>query len=174
MPSPDQSQVYLRLMDIEIRTIQQSDNPHLAAIVRTTLAEFGANRPGTVYFDHTTDNLFELFQTPGSTYFVATDKQLLVGGAGIFPSDGLPNDTCELVKMYLLPQARGKGVGKLLIEKCLSFAKNEGYKKVYLETMPELRKAIHVYEKFNFTYLPAPMGNTGHFGCDIWMIKELE
>ena len=65
-------------------------------------------------------------------------------------------------------------MGKLLIEKCLAFAKQAGYKKVYLETLPELKKAIHVYEKFNFDYLPGPMGNTGHFGCDVWMIKELD
>lgn len=161
-------------MDIQIRTIESSDNPRLARIVRDTLAEFGANRPGTVFFDPTTDHLFELFQTPNSTYFVASDKDILLGGAGIFPSYGLPADTCELVKMYLLPEARGKGIGRLLIERCLDFAKKAGYKRVYLETMPELRKAIHVYEKFNFDYLPGPMGNTGHFGCDVWMIKELE
>lgn len=160
-------------MNIHIRTIQPSDNKELAAIVRNTLAEFGANRPGTVYFDSSTDTLFELFQTPRSIYYVAINEEKPVGGAGIFPSAGLPRDTCELVKMYLLPEARGVGVGRLLIEKCLAFAKEAGYKKVYLETLPELKKAIHVYEKFNFTYLPGPMGNTGHFGCDVWMIREL-
>ena len=165
--------MYLRFMDIHIRTIQPRDNKELAIIVRNTLAEFGANRPGTVYFDSSTDTLFEVFQVPRSIYYVATDEGKLVGGAGIFPSEGLPEDVCELVKMYLLPQARGLGIGKLLIEKCLAFAKEAGYKKAYLETLPELKKAIHVYEKFNFTYLPGPMGNTGHFGCDVWMIREL-
>ena len=160
-------------MDIEIRTIQPSDNSGIADIIRNTLAEFGANRQGTVYFDSSTDRLFETFQAPGSIYYVAINKNILVGGAGIFPSDGLPEDTCELVKMYLIPVARGLGLGKVLIEHCLSFAKKAGYKRVYLETMPELKKAIQVYEKFNFTHLPGPMGNTGHFGCDIWMIREL-
>jgi putative acetyltransferase len=160
-------------MDIEIRTIQPTDNKALATIVRNTLAEFGANRPGTVFFDPSTDSLFEVFQTPRSVYYVAVDKDKLVGGAGIFPSNGLPEDVCELVKMYLVPAVRGMGVGRLLIEKCLAFARDAGYKKVYLETLPELKKAIHVYERFNFTYLPGPMGNTGHFGCDVWMIREL-
>ena len=160
-------------MDIEIRTIQPTDNKALAIIVRNTLAEFGANRPGTVFFDPSTDSLFEVFQTPRSIYYVAVDKDKLVGGAGIFPSNGLPEGVCELVKMYLLPEVRGMGVGKLLIEKCLGFAREAGYKKVYLETLPELKKAIHVYEKFDFTYLPGPMGNTGHFGCDVWMIRDL-
>ena len=160
-------------MDIQIRTIRHSDNSDLARIVRNTLAEFGANRPGTVYFDPTTDHLFELFQAPRSIYFVAFQNDELVGGAGIFPTADLPEDTCELVKMYLVPQVRGQGIGRLLIEKCLEFAKEVGYRRVYLETLPELKKAIHVYEKFNFTYLPGPMGNSGHFGCDIWMIREL-
>src|SRR5688500_13828486 len=161
-------------MDVQIRTIQPFDNKEIATIVRNTLTEFGANRPGTVYFDPSTDKLYEVFQTPRSIYYVAFNKDMLVGGAGIFPSEGLPEDVCELVKMYLVPEVRGMGVGRLLIEKCIAFAKQAGYKKIYLETLPELKKAIHVYEKFNFTYLPGPMGNTGHFGCDVWMIKELE
>ena len=160
-------------MDLQIRTIHPSDNKALATIVRNTLAEFGANRPGTVYFDPSTDSLFELFQVPRSIYYVAIHQDKPVGGAGIFPSEGLPEDVCELVKMYLLPEVRGMGAGRQLIEKCLAFAREAGYKRVYLETLPELKKAIHVYEKFNFTYLPGPMGNTGHFGCDVWMIRDL-
>ena len=161
-------------MDIEIRTIQPSDDSGIADIIRNTLAEFGANRPGTVYFDSSTDRLFETFQAPGSVYYVALNKNKLVGGAGIFPSGGLPEGTCELVKMYLIPAARGLGLGKLLIERCLSFAKQAGYKRIYLETMPELKQALNVYAKFGFEYLKGPMGNSGHTGCSLWMLKKLE
>ena len=158
---------------INIRPIKATDNAALAVIIRHSLSEFGANKPGTVYYDPTTDALYELFQTPGSFYLVAEENNQLLGGAGIFPSGGLPEGVCELVKMYLHNNARGKGLGRLMIEKCLLEAKNTGYKNVYLETMPELRKAISVYEKFGFRHLNGPMGNTGHFGCDMWMIKEL-
>ena len=158
---------------INIRPIKATDNAALAVIIRDSLSEFGANKPGTVYYDPTTDALYELFQTPGSFYLVAEENNQLLGGAGIFPSGGLPEGVCELVKMYLHNNARGKGLGRLMIEKCLLEAKNTGYKNVYLETMPELRKAISVYEKFGFRHLNGPMGNTGHFGCDMWMIKEL-
>jgi putative acetyltransferase len=161
------------MQEIKITTIQPADNADLAVIIRSSLAEFGANKPGTVFFDPTTDELFDLFQKPGSVYYVATQGSTIIGGAGIFPSDGLPEGVCELVKMYLKKEARGRGLGKLLIDKCLHTAKEMGYKKVYLETMPELRKAVSVYEKFGFEYLNGPMGNTGHFGCDVWMIKEL-
>jgi len=158
---------------VTIRTIQPGDNQALAVIIRNALTEFGANKPGTVYYDATTDALYNLFQQQGSIYYVAEANGELMGGAGIFPSPGLPTDTCELVKMYLSPNARGKGMGKMLIEKALEFARNAGYLKVYIETMPELRKAMSVYEKFGFKYLDGPMGNTGHFGCGIWMLKEL-
>jgi putative acetyltransferase len=158
---------------VTIRTIQPADNPALAVIIRNALAEFGANKPGTVYFDATTDALYELFQQPGSIYYVAEMNGELIGGAGIFPSPGLPDGTCELVKMYLSPVARGKGIGRSLIEKALEFAAAAGYRNVYIETMPELRKAMSVYEKFGFQYLDGPLGNTGHFGCDIWMLKSL-
>lgn len=159
---------------ITIRQIQASDNRTLAGIVRNTLAEFGANHPGTVYYDPTTDTLYELFQQKGSIYYVAELDGEIVGGAGIYPSNGLPANTCELVKMYLLPQARGKGLGKILIDKVLAFARDWGYRFVYIETMPELKKAMSVYEKFGFKYLDAPIGNTGHTGCSIWMLKEFE
>lgn len=160
-------------MNISIRTIQPADNTFLSKIVKDTLAEFGANHPGTVYYDPTTDALYELFQKEGAAYFVAELNNEIVGGGGIYPTNGLPADTCELVKMYLLPQARGKNLGRTLIEKCIAFAKEAGYKKVYLESMPELKQALKVYAKFGFAYLKGPMGNSGHTGCSLWMLKEL-
>ena len=158
---------------VTIRDIRKEDNPALAKVVKNTLAEFGANHPNTVYYDPTTDTLFEVFQTPRSKYFLAEINNKIVGGGGIYPTDGLPPDTCELVKMYLLPEARGLGLGRLLIEKCLQFAKESGYKNVYLETMPELKNALKVYEKMGFKYLAGPMGNSGHFGCELWMMTHI-
>jgi len=145
----------------------------LATIVRNTLAEFKANKPGTVYYDRTTDHLYELFQKQGAEYFVAEMNNEIVGGGGIYPTDGLPTDTCELVKMYLLPKARGLNLGRTLIEKCIEAAKSYGYKNIYLETMPELKQALNTYAKFGFEYLKGPMGNSGHTGCDLWMLKRI-
>lgn len=156
-----------------LRTIEAGDDAPLAMIIRNALAEFKADKPGTVYYDPTTDHLFELFQSPGSIYWVAVLDEKLVGGAGIYPTDGLGADTCELVKLYLSPAARGHGLGKALVARCLESAATIGYKKVYLETMPELTVAIPMYEKMGFTYLDAAMGNSGHSGCDVWMVKNI-
>ncbi len=160
-------------MSVIIRNIQPADNPVLAKIIRNTLAEFKANHPGTVYYDPTTDALFELFQKQGSTYNVAEVDGEIAGGGGIYPTDGLFEATCELVKMYLLPQARGLGLGRMMIEKCLQQAKEMGYKKVYLESMPELKQALNVYAKLGFEYLKSPLGNSGHTGCTLWMMKAI-
>jgi putative acetyltransferase len=75
--------------------------------------------------------------------------------------------------MYLLPEVRGIGLGRKLISECLQRATETGYRQVYLESMPELTKALKVYEIFGFEYLDGPMGNTGHFGCERWMLKSL-
>ena len=137
------------------------------------MAEFGAANPGTVYFDPTTDALFELFQTKNAAYFIAEKDGKILGGGGIYPTEGLPPDTCELVKMYLLPEARGIGLGRTLIEKCLETAKINGFRQVYLETLDELHLALKIYAKFGFEYLSAPLGDSKHFGCGLWMLKKL-
>ncbi|MBW0178269.1 GNAT family N-acetyltransferase [Sediminibacterium sp.] len=159
---------------IIVRHIEPRDNAAMALIIRNALSEFGANKPGTVYYDDSTDHLYELFlAAPLSEYFVAEKDGVLIGGAGIYPTDALPAGTCELVKMYLSPAARGLGLGRSMINRCMEAAKAKGFQQIYLETMPELKKAVSVYEKFGFTYLPGPMGNSGHNGCDIWMIRKL-
>ena len=162
------------MQDFLIRTIQPGDDKVLATIIRDTLAEFKANKPGTVYFDETTDHLSDVFKASGSIYFVAELNEEIMGGSGIYPTANLPEGTCELVKLYLSSKARGRGLGKTLLQKCIAAAKELGYKKIYLETMPELTIAIPMYEKLGFTYLPAAQGSSGHTGCDVWMIKNLE
>jgi len=159
--------------NITIRLIEPTDNATLAIIIRNALTEFNANKPGTVYFDESTDHLYELFKSGNGIYQVAVINNEVVGGGGIFPTDGLDADTCELVKMYLAPVARGKGLGKMLMQECMNTAQKASYKKVYLETMPELVIAVPMYEKFGFNYLKGPLGNSGHNGCDIWMLKIL-
>lgn len=161
-------------MQITTRLIEKKDNAILAKIVRQVMEEFGVNLPDTVYTDPTTDHLFELFQKDKAVYNVAEVDGKVVGGGGIYPTDGLPDGVCELVKMWLLPEARGLGLGRAMIEKCLQQAKELGFNKVYLESMPELKQALNIYEKFGFQYLKAQMGNSGHTGCQKWMIKSLE
>lgn len=160
-------------MDFQLRPIEASDDAELAKIIRQTLAEFGANHKGTVFDDPSTDHLSKLFQGKGSVYFVAEINGRIVGGGGLFPTEGLPPGTCEFVKMYLLTEARGHGIGKALIAKNLEMAGMLGYNQIYLETMPELKTALGIYERAGWNYLKGPMGNSGHTGCSLWMLRPV-
>jgi putative acetyltransferase len=161
------------MQQLILRTIQPGDNAAIATIIRKGLEDFDAHKPGTVYFDPTTDHLSSVFTMPGSKYFIAEENGMILGGSGIYPTANLPEGTCELVKLYLSAASRGKGIGKLLAQQCFAAAKEMGYTKIYLETLPELNIAVPMYEKLGFSYLDAPLGNSGHTGCNIWMIKNL-
>ena len=156
-----------------MRLLRKEDNPEIARIIRAVLTEFKANKPGTVYYDPTTDDLFTLFSADNSEYWILEVDGKMVGGSGVYPTANLPDGCCELVKLYLLPEVRGKGYGKMLIEKCFESAKKFNFKQMYLETMPELKNAMGLYERCGFEYLKGPLGSSGHFGCDLWMLKDL-
>lgn len=158
---------------IAIRPIEEKDNDTIALLIREVLTEFGADKPGTVFTDPTTDRLFQLFQTPKSYYFIAEKEEKIIGGCGIFPTEGLPVGCTELVKLYVSSSVRGQGIGKLLLEMSCEQARKEGYEELYLETLPELHIAVGLYEHLGFEYLEKPYGNSGHFACDLWMVKKL-
>lgn len=161
-------------MSVTLRPIQPGDNALLTKIIRASLEEFDVPKQGTVYSDPTTDALFELFiNTPGSCYFVVEEDGVLLGGCGVYPTPGLPAGYAELVKLYLTSSSRGKGIGKMLMDKCFEAALNLGYTHLYLESFPQLAKAVSLYHKAGFVSIDHALGNSGHFACTIWMVKEL-
>lgn len=156
-----------------LRKIQPQDNEQIAKVIRDIFEELNAPKEGTAYADPILDQLYEEYQKPKSVYFVIEHEEKVVGGGGLAPLENATEEFCELQKMYLAPQARGLGLGKEIIEKSLAFAKEEGFLKCYLETLPFMKDARKLYEKMGFQYLTKPMGCTGHTSCDVWMIKEL-
>ena len=161
------------MQESTIRSIRKEDNKALASIIRSTFEEFAATTAGTVYEDPTTDDLYSLFDRAGAVCWVAELNGAIAGCAGIYPTQGLPAGCCEFVKFYLAPAARNKGIGGHLMNTCITSAKELGYSQIYLESLPEFSKAIGLYTKAGFRQLPSPLGNSGHFGCNIWMIREV-
>ena len=61
----------------------------------------------------------------------------------------------------------------MLLSKSIHEAKEMGYQSIYLESIPEFSKAVSIYEKQGFQYLTNPLGNSGHTGCNLWMLKQI-
>ena len=157
-----------------IRPIELKDNQQLALAIRAVLIEMGVPKIGTAYEDKELDEMYETYDANRSRYFIIEKAGDILGGAGISPlKDGAPN-VCELQKMYFMPDARGKGKGKEMIHKCLSFARAQKFDLCYIETMPNMLDAQTLYKKVGFEYIQHPMGNTGHSSCPVWMTKSLK
>jgi putative acetyltransferase len=159
--------------DFIIREITPADNAELATVIRSVLLEMGAPKIGTAYEDTATDHMFETYQKQKAAYFVVEHKNKVVGGAGIAQLDNYEGNVCELQKMYFSPIARGKGLGTKLISDCLKKAKKFNFESCYLETLPYMKSAVKLYKKYGFKNLEKPMGNTNHYSCNVWMIKEI-
>ena len=158
-------------MTYKIRPIEPKDNAAVEAIIRACLVEFGGNREGTAWFDPGLGRFSEVYQGEGRAYWVAEDEEgRVVGGTGIGALDGVPG-VCELQKMYCLPEARGTGAAALLMDAALAFARAR-YEKCYLETFGNMKAAHRFYEKRGFRRVDAPLGSTGHFGCDVMYLLE--
>lgn len=160
-------------MSFKIREIQQKDNQQIADLIRKVLVEMGVPKVGTAYEDKSLEDMNATYQPSKMQYFVVEENGTLIGGSGIAPLQGLENEVCELQKMYFLPEARGRGIGAHMMETCLHFAKSVGFKKCYLETLPYMENARHLYTKTGFKSLEKPMGDTGHYNCTMWMLKDL-
>ena len=156
-----------------IRSVNQSDNKSLSVILRKVLVEMKIPQKGSAYEDPELSNMYEAYQFPRSKYFVVEENKKILGGAGISPLKEGDINICELQKMYFHKTIRGRGIGQKLIEICLDFALESGYEKCYIETMPNMVDAQKLYLKKGFQYINAPLGNTGHSACLVWMIKKI-
>ncbi|MBC3848039.1 GNAT family N-acetyltransferase [Winogradskyella echinorum] len=163
----------MRKDTIVIREIELKDNPKIAQAIRSVLIEYGVPKVGTAYEDKALDCMTETYDQDKMTYFVVAKGDDILGGAGISPLDNYEGNVCELQKMYFMSEARGKGLGSQMMAKCLEFAKQSGFEQCYLETLPYMVEARKLYRKVGFESLDKPLGNTGHYSCTEWMIKDL-
>ena len=134
-------------MNYIIREIEPKDNLTIASVIRNVFEELDAPKVGTAYADPHLNTLFEVYQDDNVIYFVIEKDKIILGGCGIGKLIDAEIKICELQKMYLAKEARGKGIAKELMQKCLTFAKQVGYDKCYIETLPFMKDAQKLYLK---------------------------
>jgi putative acetyltransferase len=158
---------------MQIRPIEPRDDAGMASIIRTVMPEFGATGCGFAINDPEVDWMSRAYAQPRCAYFVVEDEGVVLGGGGIAPLEGGDAATCELRKMYFLPAARGRGAGVAMMERCLEAARELGFRQCYLETLSGMDAAMKLYERSGFRRIDAPMGNTGHGGCNTFYLRAL-
>lgn len=156
---------------VAIRPVRAADDAALAAIIRAGMGEFGLC--GGPADEPEVDAISRAFGGPRSAFFVAEADGRVLGGGGIGPLAGGPDDACELRKMYLAPDARGRGAGRRLLEACLGAARARGYRTCRLATLGRMERARRLYERSGFLPAEEEIRGTGHAGCDRWYSLDL-
>ncbi len=160
-------------MNTEIRLISSADDQAIHDIIKAVGKEFGAVGDGFGPGDAEVSAMSEHYlRINRSCYYVAVLQGKVVGGCGIAPFNN-SSQVCELRKLFLIPGARGLGIGKALTEQCLNDARSMGYQQCYLDTLSNMHKAISLYKRFGFRNLESSLDGSEHGGCDVWMINEL-
>lgn len=157
-----------------LRPSRPDDDPALAAVIRTVMTSYGAVGPGFSIEDVEVDRMHETYDAPHSLLLVVDDGTgRAIGCGGIAPLEGGDPDTCELKKMYFLPEARGRGLGRELIATLEAAARDRGFRVVYLETLDTMHEAAKLYERMRYSPIPGPLGHTGHNRCNHFYTKRL-
>ena len=158
---------------LTVRPIEARDDAAIAAIIRTVMPEFGAVGSGFAIADPEVDWMHRAYAAPRCAYFVVERDGVVEGGGGIAPLEGGDPGTCELRKMYFLPSLRGLGAGTALMAHCLDAARAAGFQQCYLETLSGMDAAMRLYARSGFQRITAPMGATGHGGCNTFYLRAL-
>lgn len=159
--------------DYSVRPAKAGDNAAVARIIRDVMTEFGAVGCNYSISDPEVDAMYEAYPAPAAAFFVVEQGGSVLGCGGMGPLSGGEDGVCELRKMYFRPELRGTGMGSRLLLRILEAAREAGYTLCYLETLDNMEGARRLYLKHGFGFIDKPLGNTGHSGCNTWMVKEL-
>lgn len=156
-----------------IRPILPEDDARLAQIIRQNLEKKHLNIPGTAYFDPELAHLSRFYAAlpEKRAYFVAECGGEVLGGAGYAECSAF-EDCAELQKLYLSDSAKGKGLGRRLMETVEDRARQAGYRRLYLETHSILDAAIRLYEWRGYRSIDRPP-SVQHGTMDRFYLREL-
>jgi putative acetyltransferase len=129
------------------RDARHGDEPAVRRIVFAVLGEYGLS-PDPAGTDADLDDLAASYADRGGVFRIVEDDQgEIVGCGGLFR---LTETGAEIRKMYLLPAARGQGIGRALLEDLIAAARERGCTRLSLETASVLKEAMALYRRFGF------------------------
>lgn len=130
-----------------IRPATSDDAEAIRTLVIGVLEEFGLRCSHEGVDVDLNDIESNYFRSGGFFDVLLDDTDRIVGSVGVFAQS---NEACELRKMYLLPKYRGRGLGRLLLDRAMQEARSLGFRRMELETSSQLVRAIALYQKYGF------------------------
>lgn len=153
-----------------IRDWQPRDRQAAVNLIGSVLAEYGLGwEPDAT--DRDVVDVEGSYHATGGEFWVVETGARVVGTAAYYPIDR-GNNAVELRKMYLLPEARGQGLGRHLLAVAEAAISSNGFSEIWLETATVLKEACQLYEQNG--YAP-PSNNAGPdvARCDRVYVKYL-
>ncbi|MGJ3252509.1 MAG: GNAT family N-acetyltransferase [Elainellaceae cyanobacterium] len=160
----------LSYQDYQIRPWQPGDRQLVADLVRTVLGEYGMSFDPD-HTDRDAVHIEDAYWNTGGEFWVIEWNGKLVGSGGFHPIER-GEQSVELRKMFLLPEARGHGLGQFLLEQIEKAAIAKGFKHMWLETATVLTEAVRLYEKNGYRP-PADNAKGCVARCDRLYVKVL-
>ena len=131
-------------------TLVSAHDPDHREQVRELFKEYAASLETDLCFQNFEHELAELpgdYAPPAGRLLMAMDDRKPAGCVALRKIEGT---TCEMKRLYVRPAFRGKGVGKSLVNAILSEARAAGYERMRLDTLPEMKEAITLYQSLGF------------------------
>jgi len=130
-----------------LRPATNTDCELVSNLVFTVLGEYGL-KPDPGCTDADLKDIEQSYLQRGGVFYVLEEEDgSIIGSYGLCP---MQPSVCELRKMYLHQDYRGKGHGRHMLEDALAKARQLGFKRITLETASVLKEAIRLYESYGF------------------------
>jgi putative acetyltransferase len=142
----------------------QAESPQQIAQARELFLEYARSLGFSLCFQNFDKELADLpgdYAPPEGRLLLAEYEGQLAACVALHKLDA---DICEMKRLYLRPQFRGKGLGRILANRVIGEARRIGYKRMRLDTVePVMKDAVAMYRKFGFKEIPAyrPNPNPG-------------
>lgn len=165
-----------RYRDFLIRDWQPRDRQVAAEVITAVLSAYGligcnlATETGGADWDVL--HVESAYWATGGEFWVVEQQGRVVGTGGYYPIDRGRNQgqtAVEIRKMYLLPEARGQGLGRYLLQSLERAIALKGFTQIWVETATVLKEAVRLYETSG--YQPSTGVETAR--CDRVYVKNL-
>jgi putative acetyltransferase len=130
--------------------VEDAETAELVRTARDLFVEYSESLGVDLCFQGFAKELATLpgeYAKPTGRLLLAFDEQEAIGCGALRPfSDGV----CEMKRLYVRPAFRGKGVGRELIDILIEYAREIGYGRMRLDTLPSMTKALAIYRALGF------------------------